>query len=218
MIEREGDFDLKIMFSEFSCTSEKMLIIDPDVEYAYYLRLEEDIIMAFCPFCGAEVQEDSLYCLNCGKKLPEKRPSPGVAAWEPTPAQPSYTPRPAQPVTYKPLYQPRPYHPSMKAPLGERCVGRLVDDLIAGFIPYCGCIYTAVQDGIREGQSLGKGLMGLRVVDFQTGMPATIGQSFIRNCCPGCLDGCCCYLVALIDEDGRRIGDQAAGTVVILDK
>ena len=109
----------------------------------------------------------------------------------------------------------------MKAPMGERCIAYLADSVVAGVISAfvgCGCIYTAVKDGIRDGQGLGKGLMNMRVIDFQTGMPATIGQSFIRNCCPGCLDSCCCYLVALIDQDGRRIGDHAAGTVVILDK
>lgn len=175
--------------------------------------------MAFCPFCGAEVQPDSLYCLNCGKKLPEKRPPTGVSAWETTPTQPTYQPAPS--VTYKPLYQAKPYHPAMKAPMGERCIALLIDGAISSIFSYVFCvgfIYDIIKDGIREGQSVGKGLMGLRVVDFQTGMPATMGQSFIRNCCPGCLDGCCCYLVALMDQDGRRIGDQAAGTVVILDK
>jgi len=43
--------------------------------------------MRYCPFCGAEVDEDSLYCLNCGKKLPEK-PVKGVEAWEIPPTQP----------------------------------------------------------------------------------------------------------------------------------
>jgi uncharacterized RDD family membrane protein YckC len=177
--------------------------------------------MSFCPYCGAEVQPDSLYCLNCGKKLPEKKKTPtGVADWETTPTyQPTYQPAPS--VTYKPLYQPKPYHPALKAPMGERCIALLIDNAISSIFSYVFCvgfIYDIIKDGIREGQSIGKGLMGLRVVDFQTGMPATMGQSFIRNCCPGCLDGCCCYLVALIDQDGRRIGDQAAGTVVILDK
>lgn len=179
--------------------------------------------MRYCPFCGAEVDDDSLYCLSCGKKLPDKAiPDKGVAAWEAPPREPAYAPRPGPPVSYaKPMFRPRPYHPSMKAPIGERCVALLIDDVITSLITSVACvgfIYTAVKDGIREGQGVGKQLMGLRVVDFQTGMPATIGQSFIRNCCPGCLDGCCCYLVALIDQDGRRIGDQTAGTVVIKDQ
>ena len=164
--------------------------------------------MRYCPFCGTEVDEDSIYCLKCGKKIPEKAPSKGVPVWEPTPTGPSPQ------VTYRPLYQPRPYHIGMKAPIGERCIALIIDDIINQFC----CVYNCIKDGIREGQSIGKGLMGMRVVDFQTGMPATMNQSFIRNCCPGCLDGCCCYLIGLMDKDGRRIGDQAAGTVVILDQ
>lgn len=102
----------------------------------------------------------------------------------------------------------------MKAPLGERCVALIVDDVINTFC----CFYIIIKDGIREGQSIGKGLFQLRVVDYSTGLPGTIGQSFIRNCLCGWLDICCCYLSALMDEDGRRIGDHIAGTVVIIDR
>ncbi len=175
--------------------------------------------MRYCPFCGAEVDEDSIYCLNCGKKIPEKAPTKDVPAWETTPTRP-YPSTPAQPVTYRPLYQPRPYHPSMKAPPGERLVAAL-ENLIC-LIPYLGviacAIYGCVKDSMREGQSLGKGFMNLRVVDYNTGMPATIGQSFIRNCLCGWLDAMCCCLIGLLDQEGRRFGDQIAGTVVIIDR
>ncbi len=75
-----------------------------------------------------------------------------------------------------------------------------------------------IKDSIRDGQSIGKSLYRLRVIDFHSGIPATIGQSFIRNwiCC--WLDAITCYLVALTDDDGRRIGDHMAGTVVIIDR
>lgn len=168
----------------------------------------------FCPYCGSEVDPDSIYCLNCGKKLPEKAaPSKTAVSWDTAPSEPARDVAYQQPTAYKQVYQPRPYHPSMKPDIIERCVALIIDDVINQFC----CIYGIVKDGIREGQSIGKGLFALRVVDFNSGMPATIGQSFIRNCFPGCVDGCCCYLVALIDEDGRRIGDHMAGTVVIKD-
>lgn len=167
--------------------------------------------MRYCPYCGAEVDEDSIYCLKCGKKFPEKTPPKGEPAWEPRPT--GSDPQ----VTYHTLYQSKPYHIGMKAPLGERCIASLLDDAVEYFIPCFGCVYGCIKDGIREGQSLGKGFMGLRVIDFQTGIPATIGQSAIRNLC-GCLDVCTCYLAVLIDQDGRRIGDKLAGTVVILDQ
>ncbi|UCE14829.1 MAG: RDD family protein [Candidatus Heimdallarchaeota archaeon] len=179
--------------------------------------------MRYCPFCGGEIETDSLYCLNCGKKLPDRAAPPkATPTWEPSPSpQPTLAP-PARPVAYRPLFQPRPYHPSMKASIGDRCVALFVDNIIANILT-CACyipgiIYGIIKDGIRDGQSVGKGMMNLRVVDFRTGMPATIGQSFIRNCLCGCLDSCTCYLAAFIDEDGRRIGDQIAGTVVIMDR
>lgn len=37
--------------------------------------------MRYCPYCGAEVDEDSIYCLKCGKKFPEKTPPKGEPAW-----------------------------------------------------------------------------------------------------------------------------------------
>lgn len=96
----------------------------------------------------------------------------------------------------------------------------MIDGCITGAL-YSLCIgwlYDAIKDGVREGQSVGKGMLGLRVVDYHTGVPATIYQSFLRNCIGNCIDVSCCYLVAFIDKDGRRIGDQIAGTVVIQDK
>ncbi len=174
-------------------------------------------LVKYCPSCGHQTDSDSIYCLNCGKKLPEKPISkPGTSWKSPTRpvGEPSYQ-RPAYPPSYTPVYQAKPYHPSMKAPLGERCVAYLIDSAIDQFT--CG-IYGCIKDGIRDGQSFGKGLMNLRVVDYNSGHPATIGQSFIRNCVCGCVDVSCCYLVVLLSTDGRRIGDQVAGTIVILDR
>ncbi len=167
----------------------------------------------YCPFCGEEVDPDSIYCLNCGKKLPEQAaPVKGAPSWDAPPTQPPYQRGPQ--AGYAPAYMPRPYHPSMKPPFIERCVALIIDVFIQQFC----CIYDIFKDSIRDGQSVGKGVMNMRVVDYQTGEPATIGQSCIRNCLCGGLDQCCCYLVAFMDEDGRRIGDHVAGTVVILDQ
>ena len=177
-------------------------------------------MVKYCPNCGEETDPDSIYCLSCGKKLPESGTAkPSTPGWQ-TPRQPP-TPGPYQAPGYRPVYQAQPYHPSMKAPIGERCVSYLVDNFITSCLLYACCIgviYACVKDGIRDGQSFGKGLMNLRVVDYNTGMPATIGQSFIRNCLCGSVDQMCCYLFALCSEDGRRIGDHVAGTVVIIDR
>lgn len=110
----------------------------------------------------------------------------------------------------------------MKAECGERIVAGIIDFCISmplNAISYgcLGSIYSLVKDGIREGRSFGKGSQNLRCVDFTTGAPASIGQSFVRNCLCGWLDACTCYLALLANDDNRRIGDQVAGTVVIRD-
>jgi hypothetical protein len=172
----------------------------------------------YCPDCGQEAEKGSIYCLNCGKKLPDRVVSRPKRRWD-APAQPSPSPR-YHAHHHQPVYQPRPFHPGMRPPIADRCVAALIDSFITDILIFVcvGCIYPIIKDGIRDGQSFGKGMLNLRVVDYNTGMPANMGQSCIRNCMCGWLDGMCCYLVMFLSEDGRRIGDHLAGTIVILDK
>ncbi len=158
--------------------------------------MNEGINLPFCSNCGAEITPDTKYCPKCGIKLDIKPIST--------------TDRIAGPSK---IYTPRPYHPSMKAPLVERFVASLVDGVINNVC----CLYECFKDGIRDGQSIGKGLLDLRVIKFETGEPATVEDSLVRNCFCGCIDFCCCYITVLLDADGRRFGDHMAGTVVIKD-
>ncbi|MFX1505681.1 MAG: RDD family protein [Promethearchaeota archaeon] len=101
-----------------------------------------------------------------------------------------------------------------QAPCGDRCVAALVDGVISAAISWAlgaGCIYDLIKDGIRDGQSIGKGMMGLRVVKFDTGQPATIGSSILRNCFY------CCPCLLLVTAGRRRFGDYVGGTIVIKD-
>ncbi len=101
-----------------------------------------------------------------------------------------------------------------QAPCGDRCVAYLIDGVISAAISWAlgaGCIYALIKDGIRDGQSIGKGMMGLRVVKFDTGQPATIGASCFRNCLA------CCPCLLLVTEGKRRFGDYVGGTIVIKD-
>ncbi|MFW9915720.1 MAG: zinc-ribbon domain-containing protein [Candidatus Thorarchaeota archaeon] len=176
--------------------------------------------MPFCSNCGSQIEPGELFCTNCGQRVEGAAAPP-----RPTPAPPPHYAPPAQPAhpgaAYgaAAVYQPRPYHRAMKADCGDRIVEGIIDACITAplWICYLGWIYSLIKDGIREGRSFGKGAVNLRCVDFATGRPATIGQSFVRNCLCGWLDTCTCYLVLLFNEDGRRIGDQVAGTVVIKD-
>ena len=81
--------------------------------------------------------------------------------------------------------------------------------------------YSLTKDGWRGGQSVGKRAMDLMVVDVKTNAPCTIGESalrglilFLLNLIPG-LGWLIEPIVAIASENGRRLGDLAAGTQVI---
>lgn len=70
----------------------------------------------------------------------------------------------------------------------------------------------------REGRTPGKAMLGLRVVDAR-GLPLSLPQSFIRNVAR-VLDFAPVFyglggMVALLDRDGRRLGDLLADTLVV---
>jgi len=99
----------------------------------------------------------------------------------------------------------------------------------AGF--YAGLSYLLISDGLFDGRSLGKRLMGLRVVSGGSGGPCSMRQSIVRNLPLGA--GLLLYRVPLIgwifiliisaveflillgSKEGMRIGDELAKTMVI---
>jgi uncharacterized RDD family membrane protein YckC len=75
-------------------------------------------------------------------------------------------------------------------------------------------VYLLFGDGLRGGQSFAKQWPGLRVVDADTGAPCTFGDSFIRNILLtflGPIDW-----IFIFGERHQRLGDQAAGTIVVV--
>jgi uncharacterized RDD family membrane protein YckC len=68
------------------------------------------------------------------------------------------------------------------------------------------------------GASLGKKALGLRVIKKDTGQLASFGPNFLRWLV-GLLDVSCCFLIGLImiatTKGHRRLGDMAAGTLVV---
>lgn len=101
-----------------------------------------------------------------------------------------------------------------QAPCADRCVASLIDGVVTSILSVVcvGVCYAFFKDGIRDGQSFGKGLMGLRVVNFTTGQPATLGGSCLRNLCS------CCPLLLFVTKGRRRFGDLIGGTIVIKDQ
>ena len=75
--------------------------------------------------------------------------------------------------------------------------------------------YYLFADGFPGGQSLGKRWIGMYVIDERSGEPCTFGDSFIRNiflAALGPIDW-----VFIFGEKHQRLGDKAAGTIVVLD-
>jgi uncharacterized RDD family membrane protein YckC len=122
------------------------------------------------------------------------------------------------------------------ASLGERLLGQIIDGFIAvipvivvAILPWGSSFgvqqtaqsiaiavtlsYLLFSDGFEAGQSFGKRAMNTAVVDRITNEPCTFGQSFIRNILLlvlGFIDW-----IFIFGEKRQRLGDKAAGTVVI---
>ncbi len=132
-----------------------------------------------------------------------------------------------------------------KADLTHRLLARLIDFLIGA--AFCmvlfpigvlmGATYIAIADGLLGGRSLGKRVIGLRVVRAEDGSPITFKDSLVRNsiyaiiylfylvpylrwvmiCVVGLLIVAFETYYLIVDPNGYRVGDLAAGTIVIDD-
>lgn len=128
---------------------------------------------------------------------------------------------------------------SRKASLILRAFAKILDFILiaalaeivpkAGF--YAGLSYLLISDGLFNGRSIGKRLMGLNVVSVTTGSPCSMKESILRNAPLGA--GLLLYklpfigwifivLVSVIEflmivgsKDKMRLGDELAKTVVI---
>lgn len=81
--------------------------------------------------------------------------------------------------------------------------------------------FQLLKDGFGRGQSPGKKAMSLMVIDLETNMPCTRQKSCLRNIII-LLTGLVPVIGSLIEpimvlltDDGRRLGDRAANTMVI---
>ena len=119
------------------------------------------------------------------------------------------------------------------ASLWERFVGQFLDGLIYVAIFVIGLLaglptdiviliilgvigailYELFQDGLTNGQSLGKKAVQTKVIDSRTASPCTFGQSFLRNfllAVLGLIDW-----VFILGEKKQRLGDRVAHTYVV---
>jgi len=116
------------------------------------------------------------------------------------------------------------------ASLGERLAGQMLDGLVANgglllgiFITshlgitsapawILSILYLLFSDGIGGGQSLGKKLVGVAVIDTATGKASGHLASLVRNAFMvfGIFDW-----IFIFGKNRQRLGDKAAGTAVI---
>jgi uncharacterized RDD family membrane protein YckC len=110
------------------------------------------------------------------------------------------------------------------AELGKRFLAALIDGIIGavlgslGALP--GIIYLLIKDGLFDGRSVGKKVMGLRVVNVVTGQPCDFKASAIRHVvsivpCVNAIYGIVEIVMVLTKPDRRRFGDKWADTMVI---
>lgn len=81
--------------------------------------------------------------------------------------------------------------------------------------------YAFAKDGFEGGQSFGKRAVDLMVVNVATNRPCSLGESFVRGIIQTLLSTIPIIgwfvepIAVLVNDDGRRLGDRAAGTQVI---
>jgi uncharacterized RDD family membrane protein YckC len=89
--------------------------------------------------------------------------------------------------------------------------------LLIGFVFLLGLGYFTYFE-MTSGQTIGKRLMHIRVIDPATGNPPAMEKALIRNLLR-IIDGLFIYLIGLIialtNDKKQRLGDMLAGTVVI---
>ncbi|MEW6001789.1 MAG: RDD family protein [Nitrospirota bacterium] len=126
-----------------------------------------------------------------------------------------------------------------RASLLLRTVAKLLDLIlvaaVAEIVPkagfFAGLAYLLIGDGLFEGRSLGKKLLGLRVVSADASRPCTFRESILRNIPFGLgyllyripwigwifilIVSIFGFVILLGSEEGRRLGDEIANTMVV---
>jgi uncharacterized RDD family membrane protein YckC len=75
-------------------------------------------------------------------------------------------------------------------------------------------LYILLADGLPGGQSFGKKALRMRVIDERTGRDCTFGKSFLRNILLAILGPI--DWVFIFGKKRQRLGDQVAGTIVVM--
>jgi uncharacterized RDD family membrane protein YckC len=193
-----------------------------------------------CPTCGGEVNADQRFCTYCGTPIgpPEFAGSSSAADDDRGFGTPYASDAATDPYLRQAAIAPS---WALLAGAGRRVAAYLIDTVIVltvggfliGLIGFAlgfseGFIYTLIAifsllyfiilEGTR-GQTLGKQLLGIRVVRLEDGQPITMGQSVGRNLLR-IVDALpfwnlLGFLLIVFQSQKQRVGDLAAKTVVV---
>ncbi len=171
----------------------------------------------FCPNCGSSTAPEDKFCLNCGKQLgTASEPAPKAQAPQAQPAQPQYVPpQPYVQAQTMPVAGgriPKEHYISLKGNYCDRGFALIIDGCISNICPPLGCFRDIIPE---TGRGFGKSIMKLKVVDYDTGRQITAGQACIRNICFITIID---LFLPLCNEEGRRLGDFIANTIVLEDR
>jgi uncharacterized RDD family membrane protein YckC len=144
--------------------------------------------------------------------------------------QPPSEPPAAPPVAPQPAAQGA---SGPRANFGQRLVAYLIDIILVGIVAAVGfaindalgyilafglgLVYFAYFEGSPSGQTLGKKVMKIRVIDFSSGGPIGFGRAIVRYI-SRILSGLICYLGylwMLWDREKQTWHDKLATTVVV---
>lgn len=76
-------------------------------------------------------------------------------------------------------------------------------------------VHVLIKDGMKGGQSYGKRIAGIMVVNLETNQPCSMGKSALRNIILQLVGVIDWIFIFINDKNGQRLGDQVASTQVI---
>ena len=155
----------------------------------------------FCPKCGDPISPEDKFCLKCGTSLTKT-------------ARGAATKTQFRPSLHHETGIPREQYVHLKASYFDRFIALLIDGVVYDLCPPLWCLRDMVPE---KGKSFGKSMLNLKVIDYDTGLTITAGQSCVRTICLGVLFGIE-FFTPLCNDEGRRIGDYVANTIVIEDR
>ena len=107
-----------------------------------------------------------------------------------------------------------------KASFGKRIVAYILDGIFTGLLMILliipGVVYFFIKDGLKNGSSWGKRIMGLKVIQLENNKPCTKAQSALRSIFMAITPlNLIEFFVVLADKNGQRLADKLLKTQVV---